>query len=183
MPFPVYAAMLSSQLIVLIADRVPQIDVGPSCRESTVHDCLSTEKLAREKLVEAWPRFTAQDKATCVMEERLAGPPSYVGWLTCLQINANARNALATTPGDGTGAKTRRVTRGGTSSGIRRRHTKHRFVARRHARSESAASPIRTTPHIIQPRDGKDVFAPDAAGARRIRLPVGALSRRDRCGR
>jgi hypothetical protein len=29
MPFPIYAAMLSSQLIVTIADRVPEFDVGP----------------------------------------------------------------------------------------------------------------------------------------------------------
>ena len=88
----IYAGSLSSQLIVTAADRVPSFDVRPSCRESAVHDCLSMEKVARERLVAAWPHFTAQDKATCVMEERLAGPPSYVGWLTCLQINANARN-------------------------------------------------------------------------------------------
>ena len=92
MPFSIYAAVLSSQLIITVADRVPEFDVGPTCRESTIQDCLNTEKIAREKLVEAWPKFTAQDKAACVMEERLAGPPSYVGWLTCLQINANARN-------------------------------------------------------------------------------------------
>jgi hypothetical protein len=115
-----YAALLSSQLIVTVADRVPKFDVGPSCRESTVHDCLSTEKIAREKLVETWPRFTAQDKATCTMEEKLAGPPSYVGWLTCLQINADSRNipahahAESTTPGAGKGGKTGRRARGRT---------------------------------------------------------------------
>jgi hypothetical protein len=53
------------------------------------------EKIARDKLIEDWPTFTAQDKTMCVMEEKLAGPPSYVGWLTCLGINANARGPEA----------------------------------------------------------------------------------------
>jgi hypothetical protein len=58
------------------------------------------------------------------MEEKLAGPPSYVGWLTCLEINANAQNAASMTHDDRTGTETVPVTRGGTSSGIRRRHIK-----------------------------------------------------------
>ena len=48
MPFFVYATMLSSQLIVMVADRVPQFDVGPTCRESTVPDCTSMENIARD---------------------------------------------------------------------------------------------------------------------------------------
>lgn len=95
MPFSISAAMLSSQMIVTVADRVPQFDTGPSCRESTVPDCLSMEKFAQDKLIKDWPTFTAQDRAMCVMEEKMSGPPSYVGWLTCLEINANARNAEA----------------------------------------------------------------------------------------
>ena len=95
MPFSVYAAMLSSQLIVTVADRLPNFDVGQSCRESSVPDCLNVEKIARDKLAKDWPTFTPQDKATCVMEENIAGPPSYVGWLTCFGINANARSPEA----------------------------------------------------------------------------------------
>jgi hypothetical protein len=95
MPFFMHAAMLSSQLIVTVADRVPEFDVGPSCRESTVPDCETMEKFARDKLVKDWPAFTAQDRAMCVMEEKMSGPPSYVGWLTCLEINANARSPEA----------------------------------------------------------------------------------------
>jgi hypothetical protein len=124
MPFPVYAALLGSQLVVPIADRVPKFDVGPACHEATVPDCLNMEKIARDKLVEAWPHFTARDKATCLLEEKLAGPPSYVGWLTCLQINANARSAEAMSPGDRASSETRRAARGETSTGIHRRHRK-----------------------------------------------------------
>jgi hypothetical protein len=102
MSFPVYAAMLSSQLIVTVADRVPEFDVGPSCRESTVPDCKTMENFARDKLIKDWPTFTAHDRAMCVMEEQMSGPPSYVGWLTCLEINDNARSPEANGAGTGT---------------------------------------------------------------------------------
>jgi hypothetical protein len=123
-PFPLYASILSSQLIIAVADRVPQFDVKPGCRDSSVHDCMNMEKIAREKLVEAWPNFTAQDKATCVMEEKIAGPPSYVGWLTCLQINANGRKVESASPSIEARAEAKPGTRGRISSGIHRRHSK-----------------------------------------------------------
>jgi hypothetical protein len=96
MPFHIYGAILSTQLIVTVAaDRIPEFDVGPFCRAyssgDSVKDCLASEKAAHEKLVEDWSHYTAHDRAMCVMEEKIAGPPSYVGWLTCLDINANAR--------------------------------------------------------------------------------------------
>ena len=112
MPFPIYAVILSSQLIVTVADRVPEFDVRRSCRESTVSNCLTLENWAHEKLTAAWSRYTAHDKAMCVLEEKMAGPPSYVGWLTCLDINANARRVDATksggnsAPGAGTSGET-----------------------------------------------------------------------------
>jgi hypothetical protein len=34
------------------------------------------------------------------MEEKMFGPPSYVGWLTCLEINANARSPEANASAD-----------------------------------------------------------------------------------
>jgi len=35
----------------------------------------------------------------CNMEEKISGPPSYIGWLTCLEINANARSPEANSSG------------------------------------------------------------------------------------
>jgi hypothetical protein len=70
MPFSMYAAMLSPQLIVMVVDRVPQFDVGPTRRESTVPDCLTMENIARDKLIKDWPTFTAHDRAMCDMEEK-----------------------------------------------------------------------------------------------------------------
>ena len=69
---------------------VPNLDVMPSCRQSSVPDCVTEEDFARKALVEQWPKFTRQQKARCATEAGYAGPPSYVGWLTCLTINADA---------------------------------------------------------------------------------------------
>ena len=73
MPFFVYAAMLSSQLIVAVAGGVPEFDVGPSCRDSTVSDCLSMERFARDKLIKDWPSLTTHDRAMCDMFGRCNG--------------------------------------------------------------------------------------------------------------
>jgi hypothetical protein len=92
MPFSISAAIVSSQLIIPVADRVPNFDVRPSCRESSISDCLGQEQIARGRLIEEWPHFTAQEKARCAADAKYGGAPSYVGWLTCLQINADTRN-------------------------------------------------------------------------------------------
>jgi hypothetical protein len=123
MPFSLNAAMVSLPLIITVADRVPKFDTGPSCRESTVPDCQSMENIARDRLIKDWSTFKGQDRTMCVMEEKMSGPPSYVGWLTCLEINANARSpeaggadsgAPAAATGGETGPK--------THIRIRRRH-------------------------------------------------------------
>jgi hypothetical protein len=49
------SAMLSSQLNVRVAGRVPEFDVGPSYRESAVSDCLGMEKFARDNLIKDRP--------------------------------------------------------------------------------------------------------------------------------
>jgi hypothetical protein len=71
---------------------VPNFDVRPSCRESTVLDCLAQEQIAHKVLMEKWLQFEEQDKTRCAEEAKYAGAPSYVEWLTCLQINEHARN-------------------------------------------------------------------------------------------
>lgn len=108
LPFLAPTAALASQLVIAVADRPPSLDVGPTCRESSISGCLSMEEAARQKLVEEWPHFTAQEKRTCAFDENLAGLPSYVGWLTCLEINADIKKdvraaesaAPCPTPGD-----------------------------------------------------------------------------------
>ena len=121
MPFSIYAAVLSSPLVVNVADRIPEFDVGPTCRESTVHDCLSTEKIAREKLLEAWPAVYGAGQGSMRHGRKIGRPPSYVGWLTCLQINANARNISAGSRNVSADGTTDRATTGSGET-ARRRH-------------------------------------------------------------
>lgn len=64
MPFSVYAAMLSSQLIVTVAGRLAEFQVGPSYRESAVSGCLGMEKFARDNLIKDWPSFMAHDRTS-----------------------------------------------------------------------------------------------------------------------
>jgi hypothetical protein len=78
-PFLLHAAMLSSQLIIAVADRVPQFDVKPGCRESTVHNCMNMEKIAREKLVEAWPNFTSAGQGDMLHGRENSGPAELYG--------------------------------------------------------------------------------------------------------
>jgi hypothetical protein len=74
---------------------VPNLDVSSSCRESTFLDCRSQEQRAREILINEWSDYTAQERRTCAKEAKQAGPPSYIVWLTCLQINENVRKSSA----------------------------------------------------------------------------------------
>jgi hypothetical protein len=71
-----------------------QAVVNPQCRI-----CLSMERFARDTLIRDWPSLTEHDRAMCNMEEKISGPPSYIGWLTCLEINANARSPEANSSG------------------------------------------------------------------------------------
>jgi hypothetical protein len=117
---------------------VPNFDVRPSCRESTVPDCVNQEQVARKALAEKWSSFNAKEKARCAVEARYAGPPSYVEWLTCLQINANARNLSASADNTAANSSAAAALGGATTpeagSGASSSVTHHsRRRARRHA--------------------------------------------------
>lgn len=118
MPFGIYAAMLGSHLVVTVADRVPEFDVGRICRDSAITNCATLENWAQQKLKESWSHYAARDKAACTMEEKIAGTPSYTGWLTCLDINANARRVDAASS---KGGGVPEAGRGGVSRGVHRR--------------------------------------------------------------
>jgi hypothetical protein len=96
MSFPFVPIFLGSQLLTAVAD-VPTIDVEKTCRAAAsvtssvtiqrdVEICASSEQKAREQMVKDWPQYAAGDKVRCVQ----AGPkvylPSYVEWLTCLEM-------------------------------------------------------------------------------------------------
>src|SRR5260370_42589006 len=85
MPFP--ALLLGSGLVIAVADRVPTLNVEPSCRGAasaglgtgrTVENCVTGENTARNDLVKNWGQFSASDKGHCLSMISTGGPPSYV---------------------------------------------------------------------------------------------------------
>ena len=70
----------------LVADSTAQRDVDV---------CLSSEQAAREQIIKDWATYSSAERTQCVQPSVYL--PSYVEWLTCLQINADV------TPGTGTG--------------------------------------------------------------------------------
>jgi hypothetical protein len=89
---------LSSQL-VMVADKVPQLDPGPGCRaavgaaimpDRNENACLSDEKAAKAKLEKEWPNFTAEQQRHCTQLSTTGGPPSYVELLTCVEMSQAA---------------------------------------------------------------------------------------------
>lgn len=102
MPISVAMLVVSSQLVVAVADRVPTFDISRSCRldlaataglsvDQSQKNCVGDEKRARQKLASQWSTFSAPSKAECVPQESIGGTPSYVSLLTCLQMGQWAR--------------------------------------------------------------------------------------------
>jgi hypothetical protein len=109
---------------------VPTLDVTRSCRETTFPDCFNQEQIARDMLVKQWPGFTGQEKSICAQEAKQAGPPSYIAWLTCLQINQNLRKFAQTDKGTDSALKMSGAGTG-TSAAVHRscRRGRHRACA------------------------------------------------------
>ena len=109
MSFPFAPIFLGSQLVIAAADGVPTIDVQKTCQaaasvtsatttQNDVDICVASERRAREQLVKDWAQYTVADKARCVQ----AGPkvylPSYVEWITCLELAAAVKKIREESP-------------------------------------------------------------------------------------
>jgi len=97
MPFSISMIVLSSQLVLPVADGVPKFDIARSCKldvaataglsvDQSVKSCISDERKARQQLASKWSKFPAASKATCIPQESIGGTPSYVSLQTCLQF-------------------------------------------------------------------------------------------------
>jgi hypothetical protein len=102
MPISISMIVVSSQLIVTIADQVPTFDIARSCKldlaataglavDQSVKRCVSDEKTALQQLTSQWSKFSGSSKAECIPQESIGGTPSYVSLLTCLQLGKWAR--------------------------------------------------------------------------------------------
>ena len=102
MPISISTIVVSTQLVIAVADRVPAFDIARSCKldvaataglsvDQSIKSCVADEKQARQQLGSQWSKFPAPSKAQCIPQEAIGGTPSYVSLLTCLQLGQWAR--------------------------------------------------------------------------------------------
>jgi hypothetical protein len=92
--------VLASQLLMTVADGVPEYNIQRGCRvdntntsnlnvglDETTKSCVKDEQAALDQLQTQWSQFAPSDRAMCSKNEIDIGgiPPSYVELLTCLQ--------------------------------------------------------------------------------------------------
>jgi hypothetical protein len=100
------ALALGAQLMMPVADSVPQLNVEQVCEGIaqqggvTFHDpaiaqekknCLDSEQTIRDELVKQWSSFAPADRVHCVNESRMGGESSYTELLTCLEMARDVR--------------------------------------------------------------------------------------------
>lgn len=99
---PLGAFLLSSHLLVAVADVVPNIDLKKTCSDtasvygggptqSDIDSCVTDEQDAHGLLVKQWKQYAAPDKNRCV---RASSDylPSYVELLTCLEMAKDVKS-------------------------------------------------------------------------------------------
>jgi hypothetical protein len=101
MPISFSMIVLSSQLVIAVADQVPKFDTARSCRldaaaaastsvSQSIKRCTDDEQQAQQQLESQWSKFAASSRARCIAVEEI-GDPSYVSLLTCLQMDQSAK--------------------------------------------------------------------------------------------
>jgi hypothetical protein len=96
--------LLTGSYLLLAADRVPDLNIEPSCHAAATaatvlnrneDTCKRDEHDARGKLDQEWGQFTPTQRQRCVSLSSLGGSPSYVELLTCLEMAKAAANLPA----------------------------------------------------------------------------------------
>jgi hypothetical protein len=98
--------VLTSQLVIAIADNVPKFDIARGYRidsasafdpnaglTATIKRCVDDEQQAKGQLETQWSGFANPDRVMCTESTTNdnSTPPSYVELLTCLQDQQLAR--------------------------------------------------------------------------------------------
>jgi hypothetical protein len=102
MPMSISMIVLSSQLVMPVADGVPKFDFARSCKldvaataglsvDQSVRSCMNDEQKVKQQLAGRWSKFPASSRASCTSQESIGGTPSYVSLQTCLQLGQWAR--------------------------------------------------------------------------------------------
>ena len=98
--------VLTSQLLIMVADNVPNFNIEKGCKvdnanasglnaglDETTKNCIREENTARNQLQSQWSQFAGADRVMCTGEttDSSGVPPSYVELLTCLQLQLQAK--------------------------------------------------------------------------------------------
>jgi hypothetical protein len=107
--------ILTASHLVLVADRVPELNIEPSCRaaksaglsaDRSEDSCKRDENKARQQLEKEWGGFAASERRRCINLTHSGGSPSYVEVLTCLEMAKQVESLPDS--GDGLDTKTKR---------------------------------------------------------------------------
>ncbi|MGO8912570.1 MAG: hypothetical protein ACLQDM_25035 [Bradyrhizobium sp.] len=87
---------LASLPVTPVADNVPKFDIMRECRseggsQAMLDRCAAQEADARTQLQAEWIQFGADDRSLCFKETNMDGSPSYVEFLTCLEMARDAK--------------------------------------------------------------------------------------------
>jgi hypothetical protein len=84
--------ILVASHVMLVADRVPNFDLTPTCRAdlNSREACQRDEREAQHKLQQNWQQYTPAQRESCLILSRTGGDPSYVELLTCLEMAQQA---------------------------------------------------------------------------------------------
>ena len=96
--------VLTSQLVIAVADHPPKFDIARGCKvdsasafdpkagmDATIKRCMDDEQKAKDQLETQWSGFVNADRVMCTTEavgnkaDADVAPPSYVDLLTCIQ--------------------------------------------------------------------------------------------------
>jgi hypothetical protein len=81
---------------IALADTVPKYDIARECRSEggpppVQQRCAADEAQARDQLQKEWVQFTPRAKVQCDGEATSDGTASYVDFLTCLEMERDAK--------------------------------------------------------------------------------------------
>ena len=104
---PLGSIFASTLVLAAASGMPPKVNIEATCRASeieirkvfgddtrvTTSGCLMQENAAWDELVKAWATFAPGDRTQCVQPR--SHMPSYVGWLTCLEMQKELRRIRA----------------------------------------------------------------------------------------
>jgi hypothetical protein len=100
--------LFSAHLTTTVADQVPNLNIQPSCQAAAngsigikqdMNVCLQDEGAARDQLAKEWDQFPPADRRSCLRLTQTGGDPTYTEYLTCLEMDRDARKLPDNTVG------------------------------------------------------------------------------------